>query len=152
MTLAVRPIDRDDRARWQQLWDGYNAFYGREGPTALPAEISDTTWSRFFDSGEPVYGLVAEVDGALVGIAHFLLHRSTTAIGPSAYLQDVFTAPEARGRGVASALINAVYREAENLGATRVYWQTHETNLTARRLYDRIAERSGFIVYRHLVG
>ncbi len=129
------------------LWDGYNAFYGRSGATALDPEITPITWARFFDPAEPVHALVAEADGALLGLTHYLFHRSTTAIGLTCYLQDLFTAEAARGHGVGRALIEAVYGAAGRAGAPRVYWQTHETNHVARALYDRVAERSGFIVY-----
>ena len=145
--LTVRPIAWGDREAWQPLWDGYNAFYGRSGPTALPAEITETTWARFFDEDEPVHALVAERGGRLVGIVHYLFHRSTTMIGLNCYLQDLFTDPEARGGGIGRALIEAVYERARAAGSTRVYWQTHETNQTARRLYDQVASNGGFIVY-----
>nr|WP_210427775.1 GNAT family N-acetyltransferase [Dyella sp. SG609] len=132
------------------MWDGYNAFYGRSGPTALPEEITRTTWERFFDEGEPVHALVAESGGALLGLAHYLFHRNTTAIGLNCYLQDLFTAEAARGRGVGKALIEAVYAQARQAGSPRVYWHTHHTNATAMRLYDQVAEHSGFVVYRKL--
>jgi GNAT superfamily N-acetyltransferase len=147
----VRAIARADQAAWRPLWDGYNAFYGRAGASALPEAVTETTWSRFFDADEPVHALVAEVDGRVAGIAHYLFHRSTTAIGPNCYLQDLFTSEAARGRGVGRALIEAVVERARAAGAARVYWQTHETNAAAQRLYDRVAERSGFIVYRKLL-
>lgn len=149
--MIIRPVTRSDYAQWLPLWDGYNAFYGRSGPTALAPEITAMTWARFFDAYEPVYALVAEVDGRLAGIAHYLLHRSTTAIAPVCYLQDLFTAHAARGKGVGKALIEAVYEYAQTAGCARVYWQTHESNATAQRLYEGIAERSGFIVYRKLL-
>jgi GNAT superfamily N-acetyltransferase len=148
-TLAIRPIAPDDRAAWAPLWDGYNAFYGREGATALAPEITDVLWQRLFDTNEPVYALVAEDAGRLLGLAHFLFHRSTTRIEPVCYLQDLFTAPAARGRGVARALIEAVYARARDAGAKRVYWQTREDNATARRLYDQVARHHGFVVYAH---
>ncbi len=148
---VVRPVAAGDFDRWLPLWDGYNAFYGRHGPTALPAEITRATWRRFLDPGEPVHALVAERDGALVGLAHYLFHRSTTMIPLTCYLQDLYTDGRARGQGIASALIQEVYARAAAAGSPRVYWQTHETNETARRLYDRIAERSGFIVYRKVL-
>jgi GNAT superfamily N-acetyltransferase len=148
-TFRVRPLVASDLTAWRPLWDGYNAFYGRSGPTALPEEVTRTTWTRLLDEGEPVHGLVAE-DGAasLVGLAHFLFHRSTTMIGPTCYLQDLFTDERARGHGIASALIAAVSVAAKGHGAPRVYWHTHASNARARRLYDRVAEDSGFIVYR----
>ncbi len=147
-TSRIRDISPSDYEQWLPLWNGYNAFYGRSGPTALPAEVTETTWKRFFDASEPVHAFVAELDGRLVGLTHYLFHRSTTLVAPICYLQDLFTAPERRRTGVARALIEAVYRRAQQLGSPRVYWQTHETNLVAQRLYARVAERSGFIVYR----
>jgi GNAT superfamily N-acetyltransferase len=146
--LVVRPIAETDYDAWRPLWDGYNAFYGRSGPTALPEVITRTTWTRFFDPEEPVFALVAEADGALVGLVHYLFHRSTTSIGPVCYLQDLFTDANLRGRGIGRALIEAVYAEAREAGASRVYWLTHETNGTAMKLYDQVAEKSGFLVYR----
>ncbi len=148
--VSIRFVKRSDFAKWLPLWDAYNAFYGRSGATALPRDITDMTWSRFFDAYEPVHALVAESGGELLGLVHYLFHRSTTAIEPICYLQDLFTAQAARGKGVGRALIKGVYGEARLAGSSRVYWQTHETNVTARKLYDQIAERSGFIVYRKL--
>jgi GNAT superfamily N-acetyltransferase len=146
--LTVRGVSRADFAQWLPLWEGYNAFYGRSGATALSQEITATTWERFFDPHEPVHALVAESGGQLVGLTHYLFHRSTISIAPICYLQDLFTSTARRGQGVASALIEAVREQATAAGATRLYWQTHETNTVARALYDRVAERSGFIVYR----
>ena len=147
---CVRPVAREDYDQWLPLWDGYNAFYGRSGATALSPEITQTTWARFFDAYEPVHALVAEQDGQLVGLVHYIFHRSTTALGPNCYLQDLFTSEKARGKGVGRALINAVYERAKNAGSPRVYWLTHETNQTARELYDKVAENSGFVMYRKL--
>jgi len=144
-SLLVRAVAPADFPRWQPLWEGYNRFYGRD---ALAAEITRMTWSRFFDAYEPVHALVAEGDGRLLGLAHYLFHRSTIQIGPTCYLQDLFTDEAARDKGVGRALIEAVYERARAAGCPRVYWQTHETNVIAMKLYDRVAERSGFIVYR----
>ena len=146
--ITIRPVGSDDYDQWLTLWEGYNAFYGRSGPTALPLEITLRTWSRFFDGYEPVHALVAESEGKLIGLTHYIFHRSTISIGPNCYLQDLFTTEAARGKGVARALINEVYEQARVAGSPRVYWQTHETNVTAMKLYDKVAERSGFIVYR----
>lgn len=151
-TLAIRSLARDDFDQWLPLWEGYNAFYGRSGATALPLEVTRMTWTRFFDPYEPVNAAVAEQQGQLLGIVHYIFHRSTTAIQPSCYLQDLFTREDARGKGVGRALISEVYKRAENAGAARVYWLTHETNSTAMKLYDKVAERSGFIVYRKMFG
>lgn len=150
--MIIRAAVPEDLADWLPLWVGYNRFYGRSGKAALKPEVTAVTWSRFFDAEEPVHALVAEEEGILIGLAHFLFHRSTIAIGPTCYLQDLFTSDAARGRGVATALIHKVFEEAEARGAERVYWQTHEANSVARRLYDRLAERSGFIVYRKALG
>ena len=109
---------------------------------------SRATWSRFFDTSEPVHALVAEKDGELVGLVHYIFHRSTTMISPTCYLQDLFTVEHARGQGIGRGLIEAVYEQAKSAGLQRVYWQTHETNLIGMKLYDKVAERSGFIVYR----
>ena len=149
--LSVRFVVREDYEQWLPLWDGYNAFYGRSGATALAPEITGMTWARFFDAYEPVHGLVAESDGQLLGLTHYLFHRSTTAIESVCYLQDLFTSNAARGRGIGRALINRVYEQARLAGSSRVYWQTHQTNLTAMQLYDKVAERSGFVVYRNLL-
>jgi GNAT superfamily N-acetyltransferase len=147
-TLIVRALVQQDFPRWKPLWDGYNTFYGRHGEAALPAEVTQMTWSRFFDAYEPMHALVAESDGELLGLVHFLYHRSTTLIGPVCYLQDLFTVPAGRGKGVGRALINAVYDRAAAAGSPRVYWQTHETNSVAMTLYDKVADKSGFLVYR----
>jgi GNAT superfamily N-acetyltransferase len=146
--VTIRAARPDDFARWKPLWDGYNAFYGRSGPTALAPGITETVWSRFFDVYEPLHALVAEAaNGELTGLVHFLYHRGTTQIKPECYLEDIFTSEGARGKGVGRALIEAVYAKARADGVPRVYWQTHETNHTAMRLYDCVAAKSGFIVY-----
>jgi GNAT superfamily N-acetyltransferase len=146
--ITIRPVMPDDYNQWLPLWESYNTFYGRSGDTALAPEITQTTWERFFDPNEPVHALVAEQEGKLLGLTHYIFHRTTISIGPICYLQDLFTIESARGKGVARALINAVYQEAKSAGAFRVYWQTHETNHTAMQLYDKVAEKSGFLVYR----
>ncbi|MEK6424584.1 MAG: GNAT family N-acetyltransferase [Burkholderia gladioli] len=146
---TIRYATPDDFAAWLPLWDGYNAFYGRSGDTALPREITELTWRRFFDGYEPMHAMVAELDGAIVGLVHFLYHRHTTMAGPICYLQDLFTLDSVRGKGIGRALIEAVYVQAKKDGAERVYWQTQETNVTAMKLYDQVANKSGFLVYRH---
>ena len=143
------PIAASDRAAWEPLWAGYNAFYDRAGPTALAPEITQALWQRFFDPAEPVFGLVAEQAGEVVGLVHYLFHRSTSRIEPVCYLQDLFTSPALRGRGVGRALIEGVYARAGDGGAKRVYWQTRESNTAGRLLYDQVARHLGFIVYSH---
>jgi len=147
--LLVRPIQPTDYAGWKLLWDGYNRFYGRHGPTALAEIITSATWERFFAPQEPVHALVAEEGGPLIGIAHYVFHRSTTRLNTVCYLQDLFTAEELRGRGVGRRLIQEVYDAARATGCNRVYWQTQMTNAAGRALYDKMAEHLGFIVYSH---
>lgn len=146
----VRPIRRTDYDEWRPLWDGYNAFYGRSGATALPEQMTQATWERFFDAAEPVHALVAEEEGrGVVGLVHYLYHRSTTRLHDVCYLQDLFTAPALRGLGVGRRLIRAVYDAARAAGCSRVYWHTQVTNQAGRALYDKVAEHRGFIVYTH---
>jgi GNAT superfamily N-acetyltransferase len=147
---VIRPVERADYEAWLPLWDGYNEFYGRAGATALPREITGVTWERFFDADEPVHALVAERNGALLGLAHYLFHRSTTSVALTCYLQDLFTSEDSRGKGVGRALIEGVYDAAQRAGSPRVYWLTHHTNQTAMQLYDKVADHSGFVVYRKL--
>jgi GNAT superfamily N-acetyltransferase len=149
--LVIRPAVPEDFSAWLPLWNGYNAFYGRQGSTALPEDITRLTWARFFDAYEPMHALVAEHAGELLGLAHVLYHRSTIQREPNCYLQDLFTTEAARGKGVGRRLIEAVYEQARRVGIKRVYWQTHESNATAMQLYDKVAERSGFVVYRKMV-
>ena len=145
-SVLIRQVQQQD-IQPGGLWDGYNAFYGRHGETALPEPVTEATWQRFFDPAEPVFALVAEVDGNVVGLTHYLYHRSTTRIELVCYLQDLFTVPSERGRGVGRALIEGVYG--------KVCW--HQTgllanlqsNATGRLLYDKVAEDTGFIVYNN---
>ena len=147
--VEVRDIRRTDHEGWRRLWDGYNAFYGRSGATALPEPITQATWERFFDPAEPVYALVAEREGRVVGLTHYLYHRSTTRLRDVCYLQDLFTVPELRGLGIGRRLIHGVYDAARAVGCARVYWQTQVTNQPGRALYDKVAQHQGFIVYTH---
>jgi GNAT superfamily N-acetyltransferase len=142
--IAIRDISADDKAGWLPLWRGYLDFYN----APFDAEIADVSFQRLLDPAEPMFALVAERDGALMGVVHCILHRSMWTRGDYCYLQDLFAAPEARGEGVGRALIEAVYARADALGCARVYWLTQESNATARLLYDRIAKASGFIQYR----
>lgn len=145
----VRPVRPDDYPQWRPLWDGYNAFYGRSGPTALDERITAQTWKRFFDAQEPVHALVAEREGRVVGLVHYLFHRSTSRLADVCYLQDLFTEPACRGQGVGRALIQRVIDTAREAGSSRVYWTTQAANTAGRALYDRMAEHRGFIVYSH---
>jgi GNAT superfamily N-acetyltransferase len=146
---TIRPLQQVDYPEWRVLWDGYNAFYGREQATALPDPITTQTWARFFSQSEPVHALVAELDGKIVGLVHYLFHRSTSRLADVCYLQDLFTNPDTRGQGIGRALILQVYEEAERAGASRVYWTTQESNVAGRLLYDKVAKQTGFILYSH---
>jgi len=145
---TIRFVVLADYSQWHPLWEGYNKFYGRSGKTALADEITQMTWARFFDAYEPVHAMVAEDQDQLVGFVHYIFHRSTISTAPTCYLQDLFTKESARGQGIGRNLINAVYEQAKLAGVTRVYWHTHESNSTAMKLYDQVAEHSGFVVYR----
>jgi GNAT superfamily N-acetyltransferase len=143
----VRPVTAADFDQWLPLWSAYNAFYGRAGPTALDPVITRTTWSRFFEPTEPMHALVADASGQLLGLVHYLFHRSTTQTAPTCYLEDLFTVQEARGKGIGRSLIEGVYERAAAAGSPNVYWLTHETNVVAMRLYDDVAVRPGFVLY-----
>lgn len=140
--ISTGKLSSADRADWQTLFAGYNAFYER----TLAPEMYDRAWTAF-QQDALMHALGAKLDGKLVGITHFLTHASTTALGVC-YLQDLFTAPDARGHGVARALIAAVTEWARTQECSKVYWSTHETNTTARRLYDQVALNRGFIIYQ----
>ena len=144
MTLLIRPLESSDREAWNALWTGYLTFY----KTTLPPEQFDLTWSRLQDAAEPMFVLGAFEGETMLGLVHYLYHRTCWTAGPTCYLQDLFTVDAARGKGVGRALIEAVYSAAKIEGASRVYWQTHETNAAAMVLYNKVAERSGFLVYR----
>jgi GNAT superfamily N-acetyltransferase len=144
--ILIRPFHMEDREAWEPLWQGYLTFY----ESSLTPEVTDATWGRLLDPSEPMHGLAALLDGAIVGIVHYLYHRSTWTIGNYCYLQDLFASEKARNRGVGRGLIEAVYEKAKADGASRVYWLTHEANTSARALYDKVAARSGFIQYRQL--
>jgi GNAT superfamily N-acetyltransferase len=140
--ITIGKLGPDDRADWERLFVGYNAFYKR----TLQREVYDRAWAGFLADSR-IHALGARIDGRLVGITHFLVHANT--ITPDVcYLQDLFTAEEVRGRGVGRALIEAVAQWARERGCAKVYWQTHESNKTARRLYDELAKYDGFVVYR----
>ena len=141
--IEIRPFREDDRAAWEPLARGYKAFY----ETDHPDELYDETWRRLV-AGERIHGLAAWDEGRMIGIAHYLFHAQTWS-ADVCYLQDLFTAPEARGCGVATALIEAVAEAARARGAPKFYWMTKQDNRAARALYDRIARFKGFLRYDH---
>ena len=142
----IRPIRFEERAEWEPLWIAYQAFY----KVVISDETTTVTWARLHDPAEPMDVLGAYVGGRLCGIVHYLFHRSCWTIGDYCYLQDLFVAEDARDLGLGRALIAAVEERARRAGASRVYWLTQESNAVARALYDKLAERSGFIQYRKL--
>jgi GNAT superfamily N-acetyltransferase len=148
MTLSIRSLAARDRAEWDGLWKAYQQFY----KAVISDETSDMTFARLLDPAVPMHGLIAEDDGQTIGMTHCIFHYSAWTQGPYCYLQDLITKPEHRGKGAATALIEAVYTFAATKGAARVYWLTHETNENAIRLYEKVADRSGFIQFRKMLG
>ncbi|WP_437879410.1 N-acetyltransferase family protein [Pseudomonas sp. LRF_L74] len=144
MSLEIRPVSADDHAAWLPLWKGYQRFYKTDIPEATSAE----TWQRFLDPSEPINAALAWQDGRAVGLVHFIFHRSTWTVGNYCYLQDLYVDETLRGGGIGRQLIEYVYAQARAEGASRVHWLTHETNIDAMQLYNRIADRSGFVQYR----
>jgi len=143
--LLVRPLVASDYAQWTVLWHGYLTFYNSQ----LSETITQLTWQRMLDDAEPMYALGAFDDqDNMLGFTHMVYHRGTWSAQDHCYLEDLFTASQARGKGVGRALIEGVYQHAQVKGAGRVYWHTHETNATAQALYDSLADKPGFIQYR----
>jgi GNAT superfamily N-acetyltransferase len=142
--MLIRPFRPEDRPQWDILWRGYVEFY----KSTVPDAVTELTWRRLLDPEAPILGFCADENGKLLGLVHYLFHPVTWAAGPRCYLEDLFTAPEARARGVGQALIEAVYAAADARGADQVYWLTQDSNATARRLYDQVATATPFIKYR----
>jgi GNAT superfamily N-acetyltransferase len=143
-TIQVQPLSQDHHAAWLPLWRGYQAFY----KTDIPADVSAVTWSRLLNPVEPMGGALAWEGSRAVGMVHHIRHRSCWTVGDYVYLQDLFVSPDVRGGGIGRKLIEYVYQRARADGCARVHWLTHETNTDAMLLYDRIAQRSGFVQYR----
>ncbi|MEL7149771.1 MAG: GNAT family N-acetyltransferase [Pseudomonadota bacterium] len=144
MTCLVRPLTSADEPQWRVLWRAYLAFY--------ETEVADDVYATYFqrllgDDPQDYHGLIAEVDGKPVGLTHYIFHRHGWKIENVCYLQDLYAAPDVRGKGVGRALIEAVYAEADKAGAPSVYWLTQDFNATARQLYDRIGTVTPFIKY-----
>lgn len=145
MPLVIRPLATADRAEWARLWTGYLAFY----ETALPPEVFEMTFARLVDPAHRVQNaFVAEQDGQLIGLVHYIYHAHNWRAEDVCYLQDLFVDPEVRGTGAGRALIEAVYKAADANGTPTVYWLTQDFNATARQLYDRIAKVTPFIKYQ----
>ncbi|KAB0497835.1 GNAT family N-acetyltransferase [Pseudomonas vancouverensis] len=145
--IEIRQVSADDYAAWLPLWQAYLSFY----KTELPEAVTQSSWQRMLDPNEPTHAALAWTDGKAVGMVHFIYHRSNWAIENSCYLQDLLVAPQTRGTGVGRKLIEFVYATAKADGCNKVHWLTHETNATAIQLYERIAERPGFIQFRKAI-
>jgi hypothetical protein len=146
-SVEVRAVDTNDFDFWLPLWQGYQRFYGLD----IPESVTLETWRRFLAPAEPMHAVLAMADGQALGLAHSVYQRSTWTLEDYCYLQDLFVADDARGDGIGRALIEHVYADARLRGASRVHWLTHESNRSAMQLYDRVADRSGFIQYRKRV-
>lgn len=146
-TMNIRKANAQDYAQWLPLWKGYQTFY----KITIPDAVTQQTWERFLNPSEPMHCAVAEQDGVVVGIVHYIFHRSCWTAEDYVYLQDLFTTPEMRKKGVGRALIEHVYAASKAHGSGRVWWLTHETNTDAMHLYDKIADKSGFVQYRKLL-
>lgn len=148
MTAVIRPIRPSDRSPWDALWQGYLTFYEHE----LTAEQTELTWQRLIDAAFDMHGFVLELDGELVGLAHFSFTHSSWTDSRDLYLEDLFVSPTVRGQGLGKALIMALDEVAREEGSRKVWWETHRDNQTARRLYDSVAELSEFVKYTRSIG
>jgi GNAT superfamily N-acetyltransferase len=142
--MKVRLLVDEDRAAWNPLWQGYLEFYQVD----LAADVTELTWRRLLDPGEPMCALGLFADGKLIGFAHLVFHRSTWSAGPYCYLEDLYVDKDRRGKGAGRILIEAAAQGARGAGATQLYWLTHETNQQAMALYDKVAKKSGFLHYQ----
>lgn len=147
ISLHIRTIREEDHNQWLPLWEGYQSFYQAN----IPPETTTLTWQRFLDPQEPMFAALAFEGEQAIGMVHFIYHRSCWTSGDYCYLQDLFVSPDKRGGGTGRQLIEFVYQTAQQDGCSRVHWLTHETNQDAMKLYDRIANRSGFVQYRKLL-
>ncbi|KLN98184.1 GNAT family N-acetyltransferase [Moellerella wisconsensis] len=143
-TITIELIQHDEYQQWLPLWQSYQHFY----QVTLSELTTKITWQRFFDTNEPLYCAVAKMGNELIGFTHFVFHRSTWAEKNFCYLEDLFVAPNIRGRQVGKQLIDYVKRQALDQQCARLYWHTQETNSTAQKLYDWVAEKPGVIEYR----
>lgn len=142
--INIAPIQAKHYDGWLTMWQGYQRFYDVD----ISPAATETTWRRFLDASEPVHAAVAQDGDQIIGMVHWVFHRSTWTVGDYCYLQDLFVDSNHRSSGVGRALIEYVYNQAQRHGSSRVYWLTHESNDTAMHLYDRIADKPGFIQYR----
>ncbi|WP_202901472.1 GNAT family N-acetyltransferase [Thalassospira australica] len=146
-STEIRPITAPDFDAWLPLWRGYQTFYKVD----IPDDVSKQTWQRFLDANEPMHAALAWQDGKAIGMVHWIYHRSCWTSGDYCYLQDLYVDEKLRGTGAGRKLIEHVYDDAGKTGAARVYWLIQDDNFTAMKLYDRIADKSGFIQYRKML-
>ena len=144
MTFRIRPVEHADKAIWEELFEGYLRFYRAE----LSRDLIQLTWERLLDPNFNSFGLIAEVEGDILGITHYSFQNSTWALKNYCYLEDLFVSPNARGKGVGRGLIDSVLEIARKEGSSRLYWNTDGTNETARKLYDTYIDASGKVQYR----
>jgi GNAT superfamily N-acetyltransferase len=147
MSVVIRNTQAADEASWRRLWAGYCEFYR----SVVPPEVTDATWRRILDPGSPIFGRVAEDNGAVVGFANCVMHEGTWASRPICYLEDLFVDPGVRGQGVGRLLIQDLIALGKSRGWEYLYWHTQAGNATARRLYDRLAAVDDFVKYRVLL-
>ena len=143
MTALIRELQESDRSSWDALWAGYLAFY----ETELTAEQTELTWSRLMDPDFEMHSLAVELDGSVVALAHFSFTHSSWSEAQDVYLEDLFVDPALRGQGLGRVLIEALGDLAAEMGASKVWWETHKDNAVARRLYDSVGELSEFVKY-----
>lgn len=147
--MHVRPIERKDKEQWLQLWSGpnlYLVFY--KAKDKVTQEATETTFERFLDENEPVYSVVAEHEGKLIGFLNYLTHRNTWTVENALYLNDLFVSEDNRLHGVGRALMEYGFSEADRLGCKKCYWSTQFENHRAQLLYTKIGEKSGFLLYK----
>ncbi len=145
--ITIKPLTEEDFSDWLPLWKAYQVFYEAD----IPDDVTKVTWNRFHEPAEPMFALGAYLSDKLVGIVHYIYHRSCWSSGNYCYLQHLFTEKKTRAKGVGTALIDAVHKCAADAGANRVYWLTQEDNMTARKLYDKVASNTGFIQYKNML-
>ncbi len=144
MSVRIQHVQADDFESWLALWKQYQNFY----QVQIDPSVSEQTWARLCNPAEPMYSVLAWSQGQAIGMVNWIFHRSTWTTGDYCYLQDLYVSPEARNLSVGRQLIEHVYQDAEKHQCSRVYWLTHESNQDAMHLYEKVADRSGFIQYR----
>ncbi|WP_342071228.1 GNAT family N-acetyltransferase [Yoonia algicola] len=144
-SVTIRPLEAKDEAAWRALWTAYLEFY----KSSVPEAVYASTFTRLLgDDAQDFHGMVAEQDGVVVGLVHYLFHRHCWRVESVCYLQDLYADPAVRGTGIGRKLIETVYGAADQAGAPAVYWLTQEDNAAGRQLYDRVGQQTNFIKYQ----